>query len=193
MGLSERDLEHYRHPVIWFRLLRMRALTREALTPEMSSIYTRIATILIESAAPFSILGICLIITCVLNEPFDAAFSLVWGIFCVEFSLSGPLPSFLSLIRTNVKSDCGPLLCQSLSPQMIILRVSMGHERLKETVNEIDTALVFAKPSTIHEQNQECMTMNNTEDPISVPGMPANSSHIPIKTQVSIADVAPLA
>lgn len=76
--------------MICFRLLRMRALTREALSPEMSSIYTSIATMLIESAAPFSILGICLIITGALNEPFDAAFSLVWGIICVE---SSPLPS----------------------------------------------------------------------------------------------------
>jgi len=70
----------------------------------------------------------------------------------------------------------------------------MGHGWLKETLNEIDTALVFAEPTTIHEQSQEvCMTINNTEDPIFVSGMPANSSNISIKTHTSTANIAPLA
>jgi hypothetical protein len=62
---------------------------------------------------------------------------------------------------------------------MIILRVSMGRGWLKETVNEIETALVFAEPTTTHEQSREvCMTINNTEEPMSVPGMPAESSDV---------------
>ena len=70
----------------------------------------------------------------------------------------------------------------------------MGHGWLEGTVNEIDTALVFAEPTTIHEQSQGvCMTINDTEDPIFVPGMPAKSSNISIKTQMSTADVARLA
>jgi hypothetical protein len=75
---------------------------------------------------------------------------------------------------------------------MIILIVSMGRGWLKETVNEIETP-VFAEPTTTHEQSREvCMTINNTEDSMSVPRMPAESSEISIKKQMCTAD-APLA
>ena len=47
------------------------------------------------------------------------------------------------------ESNCVSLFCQSLSPQMIILRVAMGHGWLKETVNENNTALVFAASTRI--------------------------------------------
>jgi len=70
--------------MICFRLLRMRALTRGALSPEMSSMYTSIAAMLIESAAPISILGIGLIIIAARNEPIIFAFAYIWTMFCVE-------------------------------------------------------------------------------------------------------------
>ncbi|KAI0295629.1 hypothetical protein B0F90DRAFT_1811443 [Multifurca ochricompacta] len=94
----------------------MRALTREVLSPEMSKTYTSVTAMLIESAAPFSILGIGLVVTEAQNGPLAIAFSYTWGIFC------------------------------SLSPQMIILRVAMGHGWLKETVDQISTAPAFAEP-----------------------------------------------
>jgi hypothetical protein len=78
--------------MICFRLLRMRALTRSALSPEMSSMYTSVTAMLIESAAPFSILGIGLVITGTQNKPPLFAFCFVWGMFCVESSLF-PYPS----------------------------------------------------------------------------------------------------
>jgi len=125
--------------MICFRILRVRALTRATLSPEVSKMYTSIATILIESAVPLSILGIGLVITVAMNEAPSFAFAYIWSIFC------------------------------SLSPQMIILRVSMGRGWLKETANELNSVLVFAEPATVHDvdgQSQgevESMTTYNTD------------------------------
>lgn len=77
--------------MICFRLLRMRALMREVLSPEMSRVYTSIAAILIESAAPLSILGIGFIITAAQDKPFVFAFAFVWSMFCVESESSSML------------------------------------------------------------------------------------------------------
>jgi hypothetical protein len=70
--------------MICFRLMRMRALTREVLSPEMSRMYTSIAAMLVESAAPFSILGIGLVVTAIQKGPLVFAFGYVWTTFCVE-------------------------------------------------------------------------------------------------------------
>ena len=70
--------------MICFRLLRMRARMREVLPPEMSRTYTNVAAILVESAAPLSILGIGVIVTTVQNGPLIFPFGYVWNIFGVE-------------------------------------------------------------------------------------------------------------
>jgi hypothetical protein len=70
--------------MICFRLLRMRTLVREVLSPEMSDTYTSIAAMLVESAAPFSILGIGLVLTAALRVLLVPAFGNVWTMFCVE-------------------------------------------------------------------------------------------------------------
>jgi len=78
---------------------------------------------------------------------------------------------------------------------MIILRVAMGHGWLKETVKEVNTGLVFAERPTTHEQSQGiCMTVYNTEVPISLPGTTSDSSHSTVKKHmpVSAADVVSL-
>ena len=69
--------------VICFRLLRMRALTREV-QPEMSKMYTSMVTMLIESAAPFTIVGIGLVIVAAQNGPLVDAFCYMWSLFSVE-------------------------------------------------------------------------------------------------------------
>ena len=69
--------------MICFRLLRMRALTREV-RPEMCGMYTSIATMLIESAAPFTIIGIGLVVVAAGNGPLVDAFCYIWSVFCVE-------------------------------------------------------------------------------------------------------------
>jgi hypothetical protein len=70
--------------MICFRLLRARALTLGALSPEMSRMYTSIVAILIESAAPFTIIGIGLVVTTAKNSPLTYAFADIWSLFCVE-------------------------------------------------------------------------------------------------------------
>ena len=78
--------------MICFRLLRMRALIKDALSPEMTRVYTSIAAILIESAAPFTIIGIGVVVTQARKSTVAFAFSYVWGAFCVE-SFRSPFPS----------------------------------------------------------------------------------------------------
>ncbi len=74
------------------RLLRMRAITREVLAPELSRTYTSVAAMLIESAAPFSALGIGLVITEAQGGPLAIAFSYVWGMFCVRATTTHTTP-----------------------------------------------------------------------------------------------------
>jgi len=69
--------------MICFRLLRMRALIREV-RPELSNMYTSIGTMLIESAAPFTIIGIGLVIVAAQNGPLIDVFCYVWSVFSVE-------------------------------------------------------------------------------------------------------------
>jgi hypothetical protein len=74
---------------------------------------------------------------------------------------------------------------------MIILRVAMGRGWRKETVNELNTALVFSKPARVHGQNQGVsMTIHTIEDPVFGPGMSMESSD---KKSISGADVVSLA
>ena len=87
--------------MICFRLLRMRAIMRDILSPEMSKMYTSIAAMLIESAAPFSILGIGLVITAALRTLLVPAFGYVWTMFCVE----SRVPHAFQYARD--KSNCG--------------------------------------------------------------------------------------
>ena len=60
---------------------------------------------------------------------------------------------------------------------MIILRVAMGRGFLKETVKEINTTLVFAKPATVAGVDEKCrevrMTIYDIEDSACGPGTPA--------------------
>ena len=95
--------------MICFRLLRMRALMRDVLSPEMSRMYTSIAAMLIESAAPFSILGIGLVVTAALRTLLVPAFGYVWTMFCVE-SQSSPCSS----VRDK-SNCCSPFLSVSLA------------------------------------------------------------------------------
>ena len=70
--------------MICFRLLRMRARMQEVLPLEMSRTYTNVVAILVESAAPLSILGIGVIVTSAQNGPLMFPFGYVWNMFCVE-------------------------------------------------------------------------------------------------------------
>jgi hypothetical protein len=64
---------------------------------------------LIESAAPLSILGIGLVVTAAQKSPIMWAFGYVWSIFCVESSRA-------FIVSTPVVSLTVPLFYVSLSP-----------------------------------------------------------------------------
>ena len=83
--------------MICFHILRARALTREV-RPELCNTYTSVVTMLIESAAPFTILGIWLVILAVQNGPLVDALCYVWSVFCVESkSFHAPFRKFTKL------------------------------------------------------------------------------------------------
>ena len=70
----------------------------------------------------------------------------------------------------------------------------MGHGWLKDTVKEINTALIFMEPATVHEQSNGIhITIYNTEGLISGPRMPLNVSDISVKKHMSTAGVVSLA
>jgi len=174
--------------MICLRLLQMRALARKTLSPEMSRMYTSVVAMLIESAAPISILGTGLIIVAAQNGPLLSSFAFVWTVFCVESDSSHA--HFVSTPNANLTELCLHS-CQSLSPQVIILRVAMGRGWLKQTGDEISTTLVFAKSATTHEQSQGVhRTIYNTEEPISSGSeTPTNKLDTPVKEQIMISNV----
>ena len=60
----------------------------------------------------------------------------------------------MSVCKLGLLTETYPPSCQALSQQMIILRVAMGHGLLKETIQNISTALVFAQPATVDAESQ---------------------------------------
>ncbi|KAK7041694.1 hypothetical protein VNI00_008983 [Paramarasmius palmivorus] len=84
------------------RLLTARNQMKSLLGPHHARTYTNIIAMMIESAAPFTVLGIIFAITYALHSSISIAFVQVWGDFC------------------------------AISPQLIILRVAMGRAWSKE-------------------------------------------------------------
>ena len=175
--------------LICARLLRMRAITRGVLPPELARTYTSVAAMLIESAAPFTALGIGLVVTEAQGGPLAIAFSYVWGMFCVEcFALPRAIVGVLNVSGAK----------QSLSPQMIILRVAMGHGLVKETVEQISTGLVFAEPPAKNSEKSTDgaqTTLDSSEGPTVGSSSFAQVSDSSIKKQRSafITDVVSIA
>ena len=81
--------------MICFRLLRMRALLRQVLGSETSRTYTNIAAMIIESFAPFTLIGICVLVAMAHNGSLSYAFGYVWTMFYVECPESSPAYSLL--------------------------------------------------------------------------------------------------
>jgi len=133
--------------MICLRLLQARARTLGVLSPEMSRTYTSVVAVLIESAAPFTVIGISLVVVTAKSSPLTYAFSDIWSLFC------------------------------SLSPQMIILRVAMGQGWRKETSKELTTTVVFAPTAVrVHEQSRGVhVAIYDTKDN-SGPGTPEDVS-----------------
>lgn len=65
------------------RILALRNRVRAVLGVEHAKTYTNIVSIMVESAAPFTILGIAYVVSYARNSPTSFAFVQVWGDFCV--------------------------------------------------------------------------------------------------------------
>ncbi|KAJ7815346.1 hypothetical protein B0H13DRAFT_1514060, partial [Mycena leptocephala] len=92
--------------MITFRLFAISRSMRNVLSKERTEVYTGVIAILVESAMPFTLLGIAYLVTYVRMDPEALAFADIWGCFV------------------------------SLSPQAIILRVAMGSAWSKKTVTQ---------------------------------------------------------
>ncbi|KAJ7116415.1 hypothetical protein C8R44DRAFT_207963 [Mycena epipterygia] len=92
--------------MITIRLFTVSRSMRSALSKDRADVYIGVIAILVESALPFTLLGIGYLITYVRNDPEALAFADIWGCFV------------------------------SLSPQAIILRVAMGSAWSKKTVTQ---------------------------------------------------------
>ncbi|KAJ3813288.1 hypothetical protein F5876DRAFT_35388 [Lentinula aff. lateritia] len=100
--------------LITARLLMARRRIREIMSEDMSNVYTGVIAILVESALPFTVLGIVFAVLLGKNLPEQLALSLTWGYYI------------------------------GLAPQLIILRVAMGRAWSKDTSAQVSTSLHFA-------------------------------------------------
>ncbi|KAJ7231651.1 hypothetical protein C8J57DRAFT_1730094 [Mycena rebaudengoi] len=123
--------------MIGFRLISLSRSMRNILSKERADVYVGVTAILVESAAPFTLLGIAYLVTYIRNDPEVLAFADVWGMFC------------------------------ALSPQMIILRVAMGSAWSSRTMTQYGsnsgTAVVFTNPGrrTIGARETELKSMGS--------------------------------
>lgn len=90
--------------MICTRIVMARTTANWRMHPKLAHMYTGMVPILVESALPFTILGIAFIAVYVKNVPEQLALAFVWGTWC------------------------------AISPQMIILRVAMGHGWARNTM-----------------------------------------------------------
>ncbi|KAJ7139727.1 hypothetical protein C8R44DRAFT_606196 [Mycena epipterygia] len=93
--------------LICVRLLSVRNRVRAILGEQYCQTYTGVVAVLLESALPFTVLGIVYVISYARNSPYSFAFLQIWADFC------------------------------AISPQLIILRVAMGKAWSKETVSSV--------------------------------------------------------
>lgn len=72
--------------LICFRLYTMRkqVLVAPGLATDMGKTYTGLMAILVESALPFTVLGIGFLVTYALDDPTDLAWGFIWGNFTVR-------------------------------------------------------------------------------------------------------------
>ncbi|KAJ7462821.1 hypothetical protein B0H11DRAFT_1735164 [Mycena galericulata] len=89
------------------RLLCVRNRVRAILGEQHCHTYTGVVAVLLESALPFTVLGIIYVISYARNSPYSFALLQIWADFC------------------------------AISPQLIILRVAMGKAWSKDTVASV--------------------------------------------------------
>jgi len=99
--------------LITFKLLSARRQLKQSLPEDSLRMYTGVSAILVESALPFSVLGIVFAVTYGKNLDVGPAFLFVWAAFC------------------------------ALSPQFIIFRVTVGKSWTANTITRGTTVTMF--------------------------------------------------
>ncbi|KAF8202047.1 hypothetical protein K438DRAFT_1581604 [Mycena galopus ATCC 62051] len=107
------------------RLLAVQAMVNKAVGWTMKRKYTGHLAILVESAMPFTLLGIGYLVTYIRGAPEWLSFADIWGCFV------------------------------SLSPQAIILRVAMGGAWTKETLHNLESAMELSIGNVDNAINEE--------------------------------------
>jgi len=107
-------------------------------------IYTSVASILIESALPFSILGIVYGVYVGNGQAPQVALGIIWGSFFV---------SLVSVRGSRIKVSL--IASQALSPQLIILRVAMGRAWSSKTSS------MFTMPTIVAGKDSHVKTTLN--------------------------------
>ncbi|EAU92219.1 hypothetical protein CC1G_10105 [Coprinopsis cinerea okayama7 len=124
--------------LICYRLRRLSKTVSQALGRDNARMYTSVAAMLVESAAPYSLVGIMFLIPYALESQTALSFGQVWA-----------------------KLTC-------ICPQMIVFRVISGKGWTKETVTQAESTVVFsgnrpgAMASGIELRSQHYSTHNTT-------------------------------
>ncbi|KAK0460964.1 uncharacterized protein EV420DRAFT_168874 [Desarmillaria tabescens] len=100
--------------MICARIFSLQRSVRKYMDAETAKMYTGIIALLVESALPFTVLGIIFIATYVRASPAEWTMAPTWGSFVI------------------------------ISPQLIILRVAMGRAWTKTTMTNVTRSLEFA-------------------------------------------------
>ncbi|KAF9466026.1 hypothetical protein BDZ94DRAFT_284905 [Collybia nuda] len=119
------------------RVSRLARRMRPSLDQEGLQIYTGVTSMLIESAALYSLFGIVVVIPYGLNVPTAVAFAQVW---------------------TKLAA---------IAPQLILMRISSGKGWSKEVVDRVESDLVFKSPSDPITSTTEYSVAGNTEQTLT--------------------------
>ena len=119
-----------------------RLASTTGLSSGRSSSHTSVVAVMVESALPFTILGILCAVYFGKQQAPELAFAVVWGSFVVSISFSSferifflpPNSNLINYINLNY------YFLQPISPQLIILRVAMGRAWTKETSTKLGVA-----------------------------------------------------
>jgi len=116
--------------MICYRMIVIWLAHRDIIPQESLRTYTGVMSMIVEATLPFTILGIAYLVVQVCNSGTEAALDDVWSLFC------------------------------SLSPQLIVLRISMGLGWSKNTLQQVTRTSRLghwevASPSTLSRSNIE--------------------------------------
>lgn len=123
------------------RLRRLSKVVSGAIGPDSAKVYTGVASVLIESAAPYSLVGMMFLIPYAIGNGTAVSFGQVWAKIAV-----GP-----PLLHTNNTDDNKNVQC--LSPLLIVFRVVNGKAWGRELISQIETPVRFGHQD--HSQGTE--------------------------------------